>query len=193
MRTLVATCFALSLLFTVAGAQERVRPAPKARTDVNAPDPFTRLRVSGRVMVGDRAPDFELTSSNGNDVALSSMRGDWLLVRFAEDRKELAESAPMKDELDAMGVRLLAICNERPQTLRAYIQRNGLPFEVLSDATGEVAAIYGFYDPTTLASRTGMVIVDRRGIVRMALQGEAPADQVVELTRYTVSAFSPRP
>ena len=95
MRTLFATCFALSLACTAASAQDRVRPAPRPRTEVNAPDPFARLRVNGRVMVGDQAPDFALTSSTGNDVALSSMRGDWLLLRFAADRKELAELAPM--------------------------------------------------------------------------------------------------
>ena len=144
-------------------------------------------------MVGDPAPDFDLTSSSGNDVVLSSLRGDWLLLRFADDRRELAEMAPMKDELDQMGVRLLGICSDKPQTLRAFIQRTNLPFEVLSDASGEVSAVYGFYDPNTLASRTGVVIVDRRGIVRMALQGGAPAEQVVELTRFTLSTVSPRP
>lgn len=193
MKTLVTTCFALSLVVTAAGAQDRARPASRPRAEANAPDPFSRLRVSGRVMVGDTAPDFDLTSSTGDDVVLSSMRGDWLLLRFADDRRELAEMAPMKDALDAMGVRMLVISGEKPQTLRTLIQRTSLPFEVLSDASGEVAAVYGFYDPTTLAARTGMVIVDRRGVVRMALQGGAPADQVVELTRYTVTAFQPRP
>jgi peroxiredoxin len=193
MKTFVALCFALSLATAVAGAQDRVRPTGRPRSDVTVPDPFARLRVNGHVMVGDPAPDFALTSSSGNDVALSSLRGDWLLLRFADDRKEFADLAPMKDELDQMGVRLLGICSDKPQTLRAYIQRTNLPFDLLSDATGEVSAIYGFYDPTTLAARTGVVIVDRRGIVRMALQGGAPADQVVELTRFTLSTVPPRP
>lgn len=192
MRTLIVLCFALSLV-SVAGAQERVRPSSgaKPRVDANAPDPFSRVRVSGRVMVGDHAPNFELTSSDGHDVALNKLRGDWLLLRFADGRAEFADLAPMKDQLEKIGVRMIGICGDKPQTLRAFVQRQSLPFEILSDASGEVAAMYGFYDPTTLSGRTGMVIVDRRGVVRMALQGGAPAEQVVELARYTVTAFSP--
>jgi hypothetical protein len=45
----------------------------------------------------------------------------------------------------------------------------------------------------TNSGRTGVVIVDRRGIVRLALQGEAPADQVVALTRYTLTGGVPQP
>jgi peroxiredoxin len=195
MKTLVIMCLALSFAFTAAGAQERARSSnvKARRADARAPDPFSRSRINGHVMVGDPAPDFDLTSSAGGDVVLSRLRGEWLLLRFADDRQELANLGGMKDDLDRIGVRMVAICGDKPQTLHAFVERRALPYEILSDATGEVSAIYGFYDPATLSGRTGLVIVDRRGIVRMALQGGAPADQVVELARFTVSAFQPQP
>jgi hypothetical protein len=142
MKTLVVLCWALSLA-SAAAAQERVHPAARTRTDASVPDPFARSRVHGMVRVGDPAPDFELTSSTGGDVTLSRLRGDWLLLRFADDRQELANQAGMKEELDRMGVRLVAICGDKPQTLHTFVQRLALPFDILSDATGEVSAIYG--------------------------------------------------
>lgn len=188
MRRFLVVCVALSLLPALAGAQDRPRStSSKPRVDATAPDPFARGRVTGRVIVGEPAPDFELTSSEGRDIALSHMRGDWLLLRFASDREELAALGPLKSQLDMLGVRMVAISSDKPQTLRSLIQRQSLPFEILSDATGEVAAVYGFYDPNTLASSTGMVIVDRRGIVRMALQGAAPPEQVVELAKFALA------
>jgi thioredoxin-dependent peroxiredoxin len=192
MRTLVLLCWALSLA-SAAVAQERVHPAARTRTDASVPDPFARSRVHGMVRVGDPAPDFELTSSTGDDVTLSRLRGDWLLLRFADDRQELADQAGMKEELDRMGVRLIAICSDKPQTLHTFVQRLALPFDILSDATGEVSAIYGFYDPSTLGAQPGIVIVDRRGVVRMTLQGGAPDDQVIELTRFTMASVQPQP
>ena len=193
MRTFLVVCVALSILSTPARAQDRSQtPSPsKPRADASTPDPFVRGRVTGRVMVGEPAPDFELTSSAGRDVALSRMRGDWLLLRFAGDRQELTALAPLKSQLDLLGVRMVAISNDKPQALRSLVHRQGLPFEILSDATGEVAGVYGFFDPTTLASSTGMVIVDRHGIVRMALQGAAPPDQVLELTKFALTAAAP--
>ena len=191
MRTLLVLCWALSLAAT-AGAQERDRPVARTRTEAAVPVPFARSRVQGMVMVGAPAPDFQLTSSKGTDVTLSRLRGDWLLLRFVDDR-ELASLNPLRERLDQMGVVLVAICNGKPQTLRSLVQRLSLPFDVLSDATGEVSTMYGFYDPTTLASQPGMVIVDRRGVVRMALQGGAPDDQVIELTRFTMASVQPHP
>ena len=192
MRTFIVLCWALSLA-SAAAAQERVHPAARTRTDAAVSDPYTRLRVHGSVMVGELAPDFELTSSTGSDVTLSRLRGDWLLLRFVDDRQELADQARMKEELDRMGVRLVAICGDKPQTLRTLVQRLSLPFDILSDATGEVSAMYGFYDPATLGAQPGIVIVDRRGVVRMALQGGAPDDQVIELTRFTMASVQPQP
>ena len=59
--------------------------------------------------------------------------------------------------------------------------------------TGEVSEIYGLYDSGTSLAQPGFVVVDRAGIVRLALQGAAPADQIVGLTRYTMTGFPARP
>lgn len=194
MKSLVLVLLALVPAWAM--AQERSRTTSNTRpraTQAVLHDNLGRHRLVGRIWVGEAAPDFELTSSTGRDITLSSLRGDWLLLRFADNREEFAEFAHAKNDLELMGVRLLPICTDKPQTLRSFIQRTSLPFEILSDATGEVSAVYGFYEPATRSGRTGLVLVDRAGIVRFALQGGAPADQVVELTRFTLTGFSPRP
>ena len=40
-----------------------------------------------------------------------------------------------------------------------------------------------------LASRSGFLVVDRNGKVRLALMGTIPPRQLVELVRYTMTGF----
>lgn len=196
MKAVVLTLLTLACTCVPASAQEGPKTATGGRLPRReaTPDvPLTRFKVSGQVAVGESAPDFELTSSTGHDVALSRLRGDWVMLRFAKDRREFADLGSMSADLSRIGVRLMGICGDKPQTLRPFVQRVGIPFEILADVTGEISAVYGFYDYSTSSSRTGFVVVDRSGVVRLVLQGEAPADQIVALTRYTMTGFQARP
>jgi len=196
MKALVLIGLGLACACSLALAQERPKTPAGGRTpptDVNANLPFTRLRVSGHVSVGESAPDFALTSSTGREVVLSRLRGDWVLLCFAAGRAEFAGLDSMAADLVEMGVRMIGICKDKPQTLRPFVQREGIPFEILADMTGEVSEIYGLYDSGTSLAQPGFVVVDRAGIVRLALQGAAPADQIVGLTRYTMTGFPARP
>jgi len=151
--------------------------------------PLSQLRVSGRVYVGDPAPDFMLTASKGRDVTLSQYRGNWLLLHFASDRKDFAMLRDAHAELAQMGMLLVGICKDKPQGLRSFAQRESIAFELLADATGEISAIYGLYDHERATSRAGFVVVDRNGIVRLALMGQVPPQQVAELARFTMTGF----
>lgn len=167
--------------------------APPARPDSRALLPVAQQSISGHVTVGESAPDFELTSSASRDVALSSLRGDWVLLYFARDRRQFERFQPLHADLSRLGVVLVGVCNENPQSLRSFARRKGIGFEILGDATGEICALYGLFDHATDSSRTGCVVIDRGGIVRLVLHGDAAADQVAGLTQYTVSGFRPSP
>ena len=158
---------------------------PAAATEMSLP----QLKVTGRVFVGDLAPDFSLTSSAGREVTLSRFRGDWVLLHFVPDRRDFNALGEAQADLVRIGVTMLGVCRDNPQSLRAHAQRDSIPFELLADATGEISAIYGLYDPAATASRSGFVVVDRNGKVRLALMGTIPPRQLVELVRYTMTGF----
>jgi LAO/AO transport system kinase len=99
---------------------------------------------------GDAAPAFELPNARNEPIALASLlargpvvasfyRGGWcpycnIELKGLQDRLE---------DIQAAGGVLVAISPERPDVSQDTIARNGLRFEVLSDAGNRVASDYG--------------------------------------------------
>ena len=191
-RMLMLSAVTLCLGTSWASAQEPPKGGAPPRSSQNAPATelsLPQLKMSGQIYVGELAPDFALTSSAGREVTLSRLRGEWVLLHFVPDRRDFAALQEAQPELADMGVTLVGVCKDNPQSLRSYVQREGVSYELLADATGEISAVYGLYDAAASASRSGFLVVDRNGKVRLALMGTIPPRQLVELVRYTMSGF----
>ena len=188
-----ALCLVAVLALPAAAlAQPESKPqtpaAPRAKQQASRP--LSQLRMSGSVYVGERAPDFDLPSSRGHNVVLSKLRGDWVLLVFADERRRFADLRGICDDMNRLGVMLLGMCRDQPQGLRAFAQRDSIPFEMVADPTGQIAVLYGLYDFQQKSTRPGFVVIDREGIVRLALLGqELRPQQVAELARFTVAGF----
>ena len=151
--------------------------------------PLGQLRVTGRVHVGEGAPDFTAPSSSGREVTLSRLKGNWLVLVFSENREDYASYDDVHQRLADVGVRLYGLCKEKAYRLRATVEEESLPFEIVADDTGEISALYGYYDWERRATAHGFVVMDRQGVVRLALQGEATPQQMADLVRFTVVGF----
>lgn len=162
---------------------------PRGRPSEVGP-PASQIRISSRVYVGEDAPDFELTDANGRPFRLSRMRGERVLLVFADRRDILVPYAAAADSLRTLGVMMVGVCHDSPQSLRTTATRDNLSFPLVSDPTGEIAAIYGAFDYRASSIVPGFVMVGTRGKVRMVFLGEAlPPDGVIELTRYALSGL----
>ena len=162
-------------------------PAGPARPGVEPHMPTGSRGIAGQVYVGEPAPGFELTNANDQSVRLSHFRGDRVLLCFADRREMISQYRAAAETLGAMGVRLIGISHDSPRSLRALATRDSLGFELLSDPTGEVAAIYGSYDFATSSIRPGYILVGRTTMVRMVLLGQKlPPDDLIRLTRYAL-------
>jgi len=172
------------------GQSELKTPPTPSRSTTPAPtSTHAALTVEGRVLVGDVAPDFDLTSSRDRQVRLSRQRGDWVLLVFASDRDDFTDYRSVNADLTAIGVRLLGVCRDNPQTLRTVAEKNDIPFEMLADATGEISSMYGLYDGSKRCCIPGFLVLDRRGVVKLAVSGQqVPPTQVLSLTALTVAA-----
>jgi peroxiredoxin Q/BCP len=151
--------------------------------------PLGQLRIAGTVHVGERAPDFTAVSSSGNERTLSRLKGDWLVLVFVQSREDFAKLRDLQSRLVDTGPLVFGICKDKPQRLRAYARSERLPFELLADDTGEISSLYGYYNWERRETTRGFVVMDRFGVVRLALQGQAPEDQVADLTRYTIAGY----
>ncbi|MEV4283950.1 peroxiredoxin [Nonomuraea bangladeshensis] len=126
------------------------------------------------VEVGAPAPDFELQDQHGAPVRLSRLRGRKVVLVFYP----LAFSGICGSELDALrdtafgdDVRVLTVSVDSVFTLRAWADREGYPFSLLSDfwPHGQVAQAYGVFDDAKGLARRGTFIIDGEGVIRWSV------------------------
>lgn len=129
--------------------------------------------------VGSVAPDFTLKSQHGEDITLSSFRGERNVVLvffpFAFSgicTSELGEIRDNPDVFEGAGAQVLAVSCDHFFANRAFSDRDGYPFPILSDfwPHGEVAKAYGTFNDDAGAPNRGTYVIDREGLVRWKVQ-----------------------
>ncbi len=145
------------------------------------------------LQVGDPAPDFTLRNQHGESVSLRAFaaRKDVVVVFYP-----FAFSSVCTDEMRQLSERigdfsgetteLLAISCDPMYSLRAFADRDGYTFSLLSDfwPHGEVARRYGVFNEKRGCAGRLTVVTDRAGIVRWQVQNEmADARDLDDLRR----------
>lgn len=123
--------------------------------------------------VGALAPDFELQDQHGTPVSLAQFRGEKVVLVFYP----LAFSGTCSSELSALrdqpieGARLLTVSVDSVFTHRAWADREGYTFSLLSDfwPHGQVAQAYGVFDDEKGLARRGTFIIDGEGVIRWSV------------------------
>lgn len=193
MKPFVVAAIASLLLSQPAWSQEepktpRRTPAPVHDPAARPPRLGTAMMVTGQIVIGERAPDFELDGSEGRPVKLSRLRGDWVLLVFAERKESVAELRAGYEDISKLGMKLVAVCDEKPGNLKSYAERTALPFVLLGDVTGEISAMYGLHDRERSTTLPGFVVLDRDGVVRMAVLGQQlPPTDITRLARFAMT------
>lgn len=129
--------------------------------------------------VGALAPDFELQDQHGTPVSLSQFRGSKVVLVFYP----LAFSGICHGELSALrdqpidGAQLLTVSVDSMFTHRAWADREGYTFPLLSDfwPHGQVARAYGVFDEAKGFALRGTFIIDGEGVIRWSVVNPASA------------------
>jgi peroxiredoxin len=190
-RIVVSAALLLLALAAPTLAQDNPKSPPPAgaEREAAARTPHGQLGMSGKVYVGDLAPDFELDGSRGAPVQLSRLRGDWLLLVFTDRRDQFVPLRSIEGEMRQLGVRIVGVCHEKARTLDNFPQRDSVPL-MLADVTGEVSTMFGLFDTLHQKTVPGFLVIDRGGIVRIAFSGPAlPPDEISRLTQFAVTGF----
>jgi peroxiredoxin len=129
------------------------------------------------VEVGSEAPDFTLNDYNKQPVQLSSFRGDKpvlvVFYPFAFSGICTGELCQLRDEFadyDNKGVQILGVSVDTPFSLKAWAEKEGYQFPLLSDfwPHGEVARTYGVFNEQAGLAVRGTFLIDTSGVVRFA-------------------------
>ncbi len=159
-------------------------------TRVSLPSAVSRPRVTSQVHIGERAPDFELESAEGEKVKISSLRGQWVALFFVSRREGLLALDEVQRTLSPRGIRVVAVCAEKIHSLRHYLADHPSSALTLGDPMSDVAALYGVFDSTRNATLPGLVVIDIEGRVRSALMGQTlPPKDAARIVQYAVNGL----
>jgi peroxiredoxin len=150
---------------------------------------FAAASLASSGMEGQKAPDFALKSSTGENLRLSEYRGDVVMINFwATWCGPCRQEMPLLDELynryQRVGFNLLGVnIDDDSRRAMQMAEELGIDFPVLFDASKEVSRLY------EVEAMPVTVLVDREGTVRYVHHGYKPGyedkylDQIRSLLR----------
>ncbi len=139
-----------------------------------------------RLEPGDAAPDFALADADGNEVSLSSLRGQRVIIYFYPAAmtpgctKQACDFRDSKQDLSDAGYAVLGISPDTPARLAKFRDRDGLTFPLLSDPDLGVLKAYGAYGEKLLYGKKSV------GVIRSTFVIDA--DGKIERAYYAVKA-----
>lgn len=127
------------------------------------------------ITIGSPAPVFELPNQHGEKVSLASFKGKKnvvvLFYPFAFSGICTGELCAIRDDLNSFqneNVQLLAISCDPIFAQRAYAEKEGYKFPVLSDfwPHGVVSKAYGVFEEARGCAIRGTFVIDKEGSLR---------------------------
>jgi peroxiredoxin Q/BCP len=112
------------------------------------------------VETGEKAPNFELTSDQGENVSLSDFQGQRVVLYFypkADTPGCTKQACALRDaypQIEAKDAVVIGISPDKPEALRKFRDKYDLPFILLSDPDHEVAEAYGAWGEKKMYGKT---------------------------------------
>jgi peroxiredoxin len=140
-----------------------------------------------KINIGDKAPDFTLKNSEGEDLTLSDFKGKQnvvlLFFPLAFSSVCTDEMCGVRDDMNKfneLNAEVLAVSVDSFFTLKEFKKSQNLNFPLLSDFNKETATAYGalydeFFGMHGVAKRSAFVI-DKEGTVQYAEVLEKASD-----------------
>lgn len=129
------------------------------------------------VKEGCKAPDFSASDQNGNKIKLSSFKGKKNVVLYFYPRDMtpgcMTEACDFRDQFKKFkNTEILGVSCDSQKRHQKFIEKNDLPFTLISDEDQKVVNKYGVWQEKKLYGRKFMgivrstFIIDKSGVVR---------------------------
>ena len=118
------------------------RPTPTAAA-------ISTTTASGTIAIDGPAPSFDLTDQNGEHLQLEALRGHNVVLYFYPKDETpgcTKEACAFRDSWTALtksGVILIGVSADSDESHKAFAKNHQLPFHLVSDPQGKLAAQYG--------------------------------------------------
>jgi len=149
--------------------------------------------AASKLAEGALAPDFTLSDKDGNDVSLSSLRGQKVIVYFypaASTPGCTTQACDFRDNmasLQSAGYVVLGVSKDKGAALQKFATEENLPFPLLSDSDLTVHNAYGTYGEKSMYGKTVMgvirstFVIDEQGVLTHALYNVKATGHVASL------------
>jgi peroxiredoxin Q/BCP len=147
-----ALVFLLPFVSLLACSNEAV-PPPAAPSSAPTSAPTVQAAAApaaaSELAIGQPAPDFTGMDQNGKSVHLGDFKGHYVVVYFYPKDETpgcTKEACSFRDSwanLQKRGVVILGVSTDTTESHKAFAAHFNLPFTLVSDPQGEIAAKYG--------------------------------------------------
>lgn len=145
--------------------------------------------------IGNIAPAFTLPDHEGKKHALKDLRGQWVIVYFypKDDTSGCTTEAcaikEVYEEFAALGVTVLGISKDSPESHAAFKSKYDLPFTLLSDESTKVIDTYGAWQERSMYGRKFMgtarisYLINPKGKIVEVYPKVSPAKHALQLLK----------
>jgi peroxiredoxin len=143
--------------------------------------------MANKIKVGDEAPDFTLPDTGMKQRSLKEFIGQKVVLAFFPGAftttctKEMCEFRDSMARLSDLKAQVIGISVNDPFSNKAFVEKNRLPFPLLSDFKRETIKNYELELPNFAglngytAAKRSIFILDQKGVVRYVWVSDNPA------------------
>ena len=153
-------------------------------------------------VIGSAAPDFNLRDQQGVQRRVADFKGKWLVLYFYPKNDTpgcTTEACSFRDGqamINAMGAQVVVVSIDDSSSHAAFAAKHKLPFPLLADTDGAVAARYGALSDWKVMkfAKRHTFLIDPKGVVRKAYLDVDPdkhAAQVLADLRALIDGTKP--
>jgi peroxiredoxin Q/BCP len=138
------------------------------------------------IAAGERAPDFSLPDQNGDELKLSDLRGQTVVLYFyprADTPGCTTQACSIRDrraDYEAAGTRVIGVSPDPVKAVAKFAGKHSLDFTLLADAEHEVADAYGtwveksMYGKRYWGVQRATFIIDSEGTIAHVIPKASP-------------------
>ncbi|WP_277255631.1 thioredoxin-dependent thiol peroxidase [Negativibacillus massiliensis] len=143
-----------------------------------------------------KAPDFTLPNQNGEMVSLSDFLGKKVILYFyPKDNtpgctRQACAFAAANAELEEAGAVVIGISKDSVASHQKFVQKQNLPFILLSDPEIQTIEAYGVWQEKKLYGKVSMGVVrttyliDEQGMIEKVMPKVKPDTNAAEILEY---------
>lgn len=153
------------------------------------------MATTGKITVGDEAPDFTLPDADGKQVSVRDYRGEKLILYFYPAAstpgctREATDFESALPEFADAGYRVVGVSPDKPETIEKFRDEGGFSYPLLSDPDRDALSAWGAYGEKMLYGKTvlGVIrstfVIDPDGVVERAMYNVRATGHVAKLRR----------